>query len=77
MVSNNHMSSQTANLQASVAASQEASEGCNPNKAETLTGDNDDSDDKHHVGPVMGIFFKVWSLVKGEYRCDSCFVYSL
>jgi len=21
---------------------------------------------KHHVGPVMGIFFKVWSLVKGE-----------
>lgn len=22
---------------------------------------------KHHVGPVMGIFFKVWSLVKGKF----------
>lgn len=26
----------------------------------------DDDSDKHHVGPVMGIFFKVWSLVKGK-----------
>ena len=25
-----------------------------------------ESDKQHSVGPVMGIFFKVWSLVKGE-----------
>lgn len=66
MVNNNHLNSQMASLQASVVASQEANENGNPNKAETFAGDNDDSDDKHHVGPVMGIFFKVWSLVKGK-----------
>lgn len=27
---------------------------------------DDDPNKQHHVGPVMGIFFKVWSLVKGE-----------
>lgn len=27
---------------------------------------DDDVDKQHHVGPVMGIFFKVWSLVKGK-----------
>lgn len=26
----------------------------------------DEDQGKHHVGPVMGIFFKVWSLVKGK-----------
>lgn len=28
--------------------------------------DQDEEAEKHHVGPVMGIFFKVWSLVKGK-----------
>lgn len=28
--------------------------------------DQDEEQGKHHVGPVMGIFFKVWSLVKGK-----------
>lgn len=37
------------------------------NNREASNGSNlDDDNDKHHVGPVMGIFFKVWSLVKGE-----------
>jgi len=27
---------------------------------------------QHHVGPVMGIFFKVWSLVKGKLASPLC-----
>lgn len=37
--------------------------------ADSPTGENNENNDdpsKHHVGPVMGIFFKVWSLVKGR-----------
>lgn len=51
---------------------QEAAEQSNmtlkeaPAQSQEATTSQEEEPGKHHVGPVMGIFFKVWSLVKGE-----------
>lgn len=39
---------------------------CQEQSLQQQIDQRDEDQGKHHVGPVMGIFFKVWSLVKGK-----------